>query len=129
MPDTFRARLERAFETLKKQDLTPILILVGSTGVGDWDRKVYAELAQAAGTPGRYVADSVGTEELGGGYWDEHGRLRYRYDDAPVPTLYFQFTTADIGKKLVEALEDQAVYAAWSGDPMEAVSVDAKEED
>lgn len=123
MNGTFRERLERAFETLKKQDITPILRMTGSTNVGDWDNDHFRDIAQAAGTPDAFVAASVGSEEERGGYWDDCGRLRYRCDDGLLTRLLFRYSTTDCARRLVKALQDEGLEARWDGSPFSSVQL------
>lgn len=112
--DTQRARLERAFETLKKQHITPILILSGSTGVIEENLADYTETARAACTPDSWVGAHVGTREHRGACWDDSGRLVFRYDDSPVEQIWFSFPIArrDIAEALQTALEQNAFYTS-----------------
>jgi hypothetical protein len=114
--DTPRARLERAFEALKKQNITPLLMLAGSTGIIEDNMADYRDLAQAAGTPGSWVGAHVGAREHRGAYWGDRGdQLLFRYDDSPVMEVWFSFPLGreDIAQALLAALEAQAFYASW----------------
>lgn len=114
--DTQRARLERAFETLKNQGITPILILTGSTGVIEENLADYKDLARAVCTPGSWVGAHVGAREHRGAYWDtDTGRLLFRYDDSPVQEIWFSFPLGreDVARALLDALEAHAFYASW----------------
>lgn len=114
MSDTQRARLERAFETLKRNNVLPILKLTGSTGVIEDSLEDYRLLADAVGTT-NWVGAHVGAAEHRGGYWDAAGRLRYRYDDSPVLEVWFAYPRGreDLAKELIVALEQQAFYVTW----------------
>jgi hypothetical protein len=135
--DTQRQRLERAFETLKKQNITPILKLKGSTGVIEWDLQDYTFASLAAGTPDSWVGAHAGDEQTGGTFWDDRGRLRHRHDDKPVQQLWFSFplNRPEIAALLAAALEDWAFYTTWTdpdGNPgtvADRVRLVLKEED
>jgi hypothetical protein len=124
MTDSTRERLMRAFETLKKQHITPILVLTGSRGVFDWDVDHYVDLARAAGTPGSYIAASPGDEESGGVYWNLAGELHHSGYGAPVPALWWQFTTLPCAEALQQALQAEGLSAAWDGDRFTSVRTD-----
>ncbi len=126
MNDSTRARLERAFEILKSEDIPPILVLTGSTGLTDANRAYYEELAAAACTPNRYVGCHVGAEESWGGYWDAAGELRFRTGDSPVACLWFDWPEHDpeIAGLLVEALRVAGLRSQWGGQSWEMVTVD-----
>jgi hypothetical protein len=116
--DTQRARLERAFEMLKNQNITPILKLTGSTGVVENDLADFKAIAWATCEPNSWVGAHVGAEEHGGGYWDrETGQLRFRHDDSLVQELWFSFPLdrGDIAIDLLQALEANAFYVSWFG--------------
>jgi hypothetical protein len=130
--DTQQARLMRAFETLKNQHITPLLILSGSTGVIEEDLADYTGLALAAGTPGSWVGAHVGVREHRGAYWDEStDRYRYRHDDSPVRGMWFSYPRGreDIACVLRDALEDQAFHTHWLGTSAASVRLVLKEED
>lgn len=115
MNGTQRERLERAFETLKKQHITPILVLTGSTGVRERDLAYYQDLATAAGTSLRWVGEHIGCDEYGGGFWSEDGRLHYRYSGTPVTQLLFWFSSIGCAWALVEALQAEGFPVEWAG--------------
>jgi hypothetical protein len=115
MAETIRTRLERVFETLQKQRITAILDLNGSTGVDDWDRLHYEQIAQATGTRGRWVAATIGHEDERGGYWDQRGRLRYTLDQACVGRLPFRHSTEDCAQALLDALSAERFQSRWPG--------------
>lgn len=112
--DTHRARLERAFETLKINQITPILVLTGSTGVRKWNHEYYQDLATAAGTPTAWVGAHAGYEDLGGAYWDETGRLRYRYSQRLAANLWFWHSSPRCAHTLVTALAQQGLPVSWT---------------
>jgi hypothetical protein len=129
--DTQQARLMRAFETLKNRNITPLLILSGSTGVVEENLADYTELARAAGTPDSWAGAHVGAREHRGAYWDETtDRYRYRYDDSPVEEVWFSFPwrREDIARALLDALEAQAFYTSWPGTVADCVRLVLKEE-
>lgn len=112
---TQRQRLERAFETLKNQGITPILVLTGSTGVIEEDLADYTNLALAAGTPQSWVGAHAGSEETTyGAHWVDGG-LSHCATGHPVPQLWFSFPRGrgDIADALLDAFEQQAFYASW----------------
>lgn len=115
MADTFRARLERAFETLNKQGVTPLLRMTGCSALSEWDDIHFRDLARAAGTPDSWVGAGVGAEEDGGGYWDAHGVLRYRLGGAAVTRLTFTAPNSRCGILLVDALADEGLDPRWTG--------------
>lgn len=114
MADIYRARLERVFETLKKQGVTPILKLTGATGVRQWHDYLQQQLT-AGGDPSSWVAAAPGSDEEGGTYWDLQGRLRYRCDDALVTDLFFWFPQPASAQALTDALMGEQFDARWSG--------------
>jgi len=128
MSENFRARLERAFEMLKKLDITPILSLTGSSGVRDWNADLYRSLAKAAGTAGSWVGAHVGLEEHDGGYWGSDGILRLRYDASRLKVLWFHFSTGDAADALVTALRANGIDCTWTGADFDAVRVHLDEE-
>lgn len=116
-------RLERAFENLRNQNIHPILDLAGATPIQDWDFQYYRQLATLAGRE-QYVAASTGTTEEGGGYFDEHGRLRYRCDRAPILWLIFHHTGFRAASALETALTSEGFIVCWSGRDTDPVKVD-----
>lgn len=121
MIDTPRERLERAFETLKKQGITPILIKAGAPQIREETLADYRRAAYAACTPDSWVGAHAGVVENGGAYWDERtGQLmaRHRIGDRngyPVTRLTFSFPLNQpaVPKALIDALEEQAFYSTW----------------
>jgi hypothetical protein len=123
MTDTTCARLLRAFATLKQQNITPVLVLAGSTGVRDWDRDHYLDAAKRAGTPGRWSGTHVGAEEHGGGYWGADGELYLRYNNQPVRDITWWFAAYECGRALTEALDAEDLPVLWTGDEHRAVEL------
>lgn len=123
MTDSTRVRLERAFATLQKQRITPILILAGSPGIGEQIDKEYRRLAAEAGTPADWVGAHVGAEEHGGGYWDAAGELYYRYDDSPVVTIWWWYPNLGCARALRDALVAEDLECDWSGDGFTSVEL------
>lgn len=114
--NTQRARLERAFETLRKKDITPLLILSGSTGVLAENLEDYTELARLVGTPRSWVGAHVGAREHRGAWFDEDGDCyRFRYDDSPVLEIWFSFPLGrgDIALALRDALHAEGFQTSW----------------
>lgn len=112
---TTQERLERAFETLKKRNITPILVRTGSTGVIEQNLANYKTLARAAGTPEDWVGAHAGAEETSGAHWVDGGRLCHRATGHPVRVLWFSFPLGrrDIAEALVNALTEQGFSSHW----------------
>lgn len=112
--DTQQARLARAFETLKNQNITPILVLTGSTGVIEDDLNDYQQIARAVCAPDSWVGAHVGAAERGGANW-HLGRLLFRGSGTFVEQIWFSFPRGreDIARALLDALEANAFYASW----------------
>lgn len=111
---TQQERLERAFESLKNRNITPILKLTGSTGVIEWNLTELTEIARAAGTPDSWVGAHAGNEETSGAHWVDGG-LYHRATGHPVHELWFSFPLGreDIARALRDALEAHAFYTSW----------------
>ncbi len=112
---TQQVRLERAFETLKNQGITAVLVLSGAVGLLDDEVDGYRQAAKEAGTPGFWVGAHVGVARAGGAYWDaDTGQLRLRGGDAPVSRIWFSYPAerADIADALEAALEANAFYTS-----------------
>jgi hypothetical protein len=114
--DTQQERLMRAFETLKKLDITPILMLTGSTGEQERNWEEYRIVARAADTPDAWVGAHVGAEVCGyGGHWVD-GRLCFRATGHLVSWLWFSYSDPVIGNELAAAVEEQGFHIRRVGD-------------
>lgn len=121
MTDSTRVRLGRAFEALKEQGTTPILVLTGTDGDISNDTEYYTQVAEAAGTPHRWVGAHVGAEEHHGAYWDDAGELRYRHDDSLVVIIWWRFWTRGGAQTLADAFSAEGFQVTWVGDAFTAV--------
>lgn len=112
--ETPHARLERAFATLQEQNITPILIMRGSTGITAEDLADYKDTARAAGTPDSWIGAHAGDQELGGAHW-VGGKLCHAATGHYVQELWFSFPLSrqDVAEAALAAFEANAFYASW----------------
>ncbi len=122
---TQRQRVARAFETLTDQGITPILILTGSTGIIEENLDDYHQAAKAAGTPQSWVGSHPGSQEFGGTFWDEQGRLCFSRNPRRVPALHFSFPHEHprLAEALMRALETAGFMPYWSNRPWDSVTL------
>lgn len=87
---TDRQRMTAALESLADAGIVHVLDLTGSTGVREDDLDDYLRAAARAGT-NRWAGAHVGAREHDGAFWDEQGVLRYRFNNEPVPEVWWSW--------------------------------------